>query len=48
MQTGRNAETTELHKLSLSESVKRHWPEYLIEAASLGLFMVSGGRSSRR
>ena len=23
------------------DSLKRHWPEYLMEAAGLGLFMVS-------
>jgi aquaporin Z len=26
---------------ALSESLRRHWPEYLIEAAGLGVFMVS-------
>ncbi|MBN4048005.1 hypothetical protein JYU09_00315 [bacterium AH-315-O15] len=24
-------------------SLQRHWPEYLIEAAGLGVFMVSAG-----
>jgi len=23
------------------KALKKHWPEYLIEAASLGLFMIS-------
>ncbi len=26
---------------SLSESLQRHWPEYLMEAAGLGIFMIS-------
>ncbi len=26
---------------SLSESLHRHWPEYLMEAAGLGIFMIS-------
>src|SRR5512145_975333 len=25
------------------DAVRRHWPEYLMEAAGLGLFMVSAG-----
>jgi aquaporin Z len=25
----------------MSEAIKRHWPEYLIEAACLGIFMIS-------
>jgi aquaporin Z len=27
--------------MSMGETLKRHWPEYLMEAAGLGLFMVS-------
>ena len=26
-----------------AEALRRHWPEYLMEAAELGLFMVSAG-----
>ena len=33
----------ELPPLSLSESLIRHWPEYLMEAAELGVFMISAG-----
>jgi len=25
------------------DALRRHWPEYLIEAAGLGLFMISAG-----
>ena len=25
------------------DALRRHWPEYLMEAAGLGLFMVSAG-----
>ncbi|MBW8065283.1 MAG: aquaporin family protein, partial [Nitrospira sp.] len=25
------------------DALKRHWPEYLMEAAGLGLFMISAG-----
>jgi len=28
---------------TLTQSVRRHWPEYLIEAWALGTFMVAGG-----
>jgi hypothetical protein len=27
----------------LVDALRRHWPEYLMEAAELGLFMVSAG-----
>jgi hypothetical protein len=26
-----------------TDALRRHWPEYLIEAAGLGLFMISAG-----
>jgi aquaporin Z len=29
------------HLTLMTEALKRHWPEYLIEAAGLGLFMIS-------
>jgi aquaporin Z len=29
--------------LSLNTALSRHWPEYLMEAAGLGIFMVSAG-----
>ena len=27
----------------MRDALKRHWPEYLMEAAGLGLFMISAG-----
>ena len=27
--------------MKMSEALKQHWPEYLMEAAALGLFMIS-------
>lgn len=39
---GRTA-SVELQPLSLSGSLIHHWPEYLMEAAALGIFMVSAG-----
>jgi aquaporin Z len=27
----------------MADALRRHWPEYLMEAAGLGLFMVSAG-----
>ena len=27
----------------MHDALKRHWPEYLMEAAGLGLFMISAG-----
>jgi aquaporin Z len=27
----------------MSEAVRKHWPEYLMEAAGLGIFMISAG-----
>ena len=32
-----------LVRLSGRESLRQHWPEYLMEAAALGLFMISAG-----
>jgi len=32
-----------LVRLSARESLRQHWPEYLMEAAALGLFMISAG-----
>jgi hypothetical protein len=29
--------------MTAQESLRRHWPEYLIEAWALGTFMVSAG-----
>jgi aquaporin Z len=30
-----------MHELAMKEALKQHWPEYLMEAAELGIFMVS-------
>jgi aquaporin Z len=30
-----------MHGLAMKEALKQHWPEYLMEAAELGIFMVS-------
>jgi len=35
-----------LRRLSAGQSLRAHWPVYLIEAAALGLFMVSAGAFS--
>jgi aquaporin Z len=43
MKSGRNPDSLELEGLSLMESLTRHWPEYLMEAAQLGIFMISAG-----
>jgi aquaporin Z len=43
MKSGRNPASRELQVLSCSESLKGHWPEYLMEAAALGIFMISAG-----
>src|SRR5881397_1562519 len=29
------------HQRHMTDALKRHWPEYLMEAACLGLFMIS-------
>src|SRR5712692_7645370 len=29
--------------MTMREALKRHWPEYLMEAAELGLFMMAAG-----
>jgi len=31
-----------------AETLRHHWPEYLMEAAELGLFMVTAGVFARR
>ncbi|MEP6668616.1 MAG: aquaporin [Chthoniobacter sp.] len=42
--SGRTPESSgQLRLLSLSESLQQHWPEYLMEAAALGIFMISAG-----
>jgi aquaporin Z len=33
----------QLRRLGPAMSLRRHWPEYLMEAAALGIFMVSAG-----
>src|SRR5271170_5115811 len=33
-------------RLSAGEALRRHWPEYLIEAWALGTFMVCAGATS--
>jgi hypothetical protein len=43
MKNGRRADSVALPTLSFSESLKQHWPEYLMEAAALGIFMISAG-----
>jgi aquaporin Z len=43
MKSGRDASQAGLVPLSAAESVRRHWPEYLMEAAALGIFMISAG-----
>ena len=43
MKSGRAPEGGELQPLSCSASLKGHWPEYLMEAAALGIFMISAG-----
>jgi aquaporin Z len=32
-----------LRRLNAAESLRDHWPEYLMEAAALGIFMISAG-----
>src|SRR5580704_16381166 len=43
MSSGRIAGSFELKKLSPARPRRQHWPEYLMEAAELGIFMVSAG-----
>lgn len=43
MKSGRTPESDELRSLTFGESLRQHWPEYLMEAAALGLFMISAG-----
>ena len=43
MKRGRNTESTPLQNLRWHESLRKHWPEYLMEAAALGIFMISAG-----
>lgn len=42
MKSGR-ASTNPLARLGAAGSLREHWPEYLMEAAALGIFMVSAG-----
>lgn len=37
------AQRSRLPSLSLTESLRQHWPEYLMETAALGIFMISAG-----
>ncbi|MGJ5814593.1 MIP/aquaporin family protein [Paludibaculum fermentans] len=41
MQAAKSIETTPAQERSLLEALAAHWPEYLMEAANLGLFMIS-------
>jgi aquaporin Z len=43
MRKGTAAEAPPPGRLSAGASLKRHWPEYLMEAAELGIFMISAG-----
>jgi aquaporin Z len=43
MPKGTAAEARPLGSLSAVASLKKHWPEYLMEAAELGIFMFSAG-----
>jgi aquaporin Z len=44
MKSGRTPENTAaMRPASCAGSLRRHWPEYLMEAAALGIFMVSAG-----
>jgi aquaporin Z len=43
MRNGKTAEARPLRRLSAAMSWRRHWPEYLMEAAALGIFMISAG-----
>jgi aquaporin Z len=43
MTRGGNDHPKVLPRLSAAPSLRHHWPEYLIEAAALGLFMISAG-----
>ncbi len=43
MKGAKRHDSAELGALSLGGSLAHHWPEYLMEAAALGIFMVSAG-----
>jgi aquaporin Z len=44
MKSGRTPEiTAAIRPASCAGSLRRHWPEYLMEAAALGIFMISAG-----
>jgi len=43
MSNGKTDEARLLGRLSAVKSLGKHWPEYLMEAAALGIFMVSAG-----
>jgi aquaporin Z len=43
LKSGQRADAIELQPLTFSQSLGQHWPEYLMEAAALGIFMISAG-----
>lgn len=43
MRSGRRADVKLLESSSAARSLSQHWPEYLMEAAALGIFMISAG-----
>jgi aquaporin Z len=43
MKSGRRADITWFLTHPWDEAFRRHWPEYLMEAAALGIFMISAG-----
>jgi aquaporin Z len=43
MRKGTTAKAHTQQRLSAGVSLKRHWPEYLMEAAELGIFLISAG-----
>jgi aquaporin Z len=43
MESAKRPDAAVLARYSCVESLRRHWPEYLMEAAALGIFMISAG-----
>ncbi|MEI9898643.1 MAG: aquaporin [Chthoniobacter sp.] len=43
MKSGQVPESGELRSLPPGEALREHWPEYLMEAVALGIFMISAG-----
>jgi aquaporin Z len=43
MRKGKTVGARPLGRLSAGDSLRKHWPEYLMEAAALGIFMISAG-----